>query len=252
MRTRVVVLAAGKGTRLNGVTAGVPKVLVRLNGQSMIKYLLHAIKKSGADPRPVIVVGHNAEVLKKALGTEYEYTRQEEQLGTGHAVACTEALLAGKTDAVIVLYGDHPFVQPSTIIKLRMLHKREGCPLSMMTTRVEDFEGWRRPFYDFGRVLRDSSGGISGIAEVKDATTAQRQIREVNPSFFCFDSGWLWKNLKKIKNANVKGEYYLTDLVRIAIDQGDRVASMDINPLESIGINTPEHLEIARERLGVL
>jgi len=252
MRTRVVVLAAGKGTRLNGATAGVPKVLVRLNGQPMIKYLLHAIKKSGVDPRPVIVVGHNAEVLESTLGTEYEYIRQEEQLGTGHAVACTEALLAGKTDAVIVLYGDHPFIRPSTIAGLRDLYLRERRVLSMMTTTVEDFNDWRAPFADFGRVLRNQNQKITGVVEVKDATLSQRQIKEVNPAYFCFDADWLSGNLKKINNNNAKREYYLTDLVRIAIDQGEQITSININPLESIGINTPEHLEIARERLGVL
>ena len=247
MRTRVIILAAGKGTRLNGLTDGLPKVLIRLNGQPMIQYLLDSIKASGADPRPVIVVGHNAQLLPRSLGPEYEYVYQKEQLGTGHAVACAEPLLRGKTDAVIVLYGDHPFVQPSTINKLQNLHRQEGRVLSMLTTTVEDFNDWRAPFADFGRVLRDQDRKITGVVEVKDATLSQRQIQEVNPSYFCFDSGWLWKNLKSITNNNVKREYYLTDLVRIAIDQGEEIASMDINPLESIGINTPEHLGIAQQ-----
>lgn len=247
MRTRVIVLAAGKGTRLNGMTAGFPKVLIRLNGQPMIRYLLDAIKTSGADPQPVVVVGHNANVLQESLGPGYKYVYQEEQLGTGHAVACAEKILSGKTDAVIVLYGDHPFVQPSTIAKLRDLHQREGRVLSMMTTTVEDFNDWRSPFADFGRVLRDQAGKIIGVVEVKDATPAERQIREVNPSYFCFNADWLWHNLKKINNNNAKAEYYLTDLVRIAIDEGQAITSLNVNPLESIGVNTPEHLELAKQ-----
>lgn len=247
METRVIVLAAGKGTRMNGANGGLLKVLTPLNGQPMIAHLLDAVRSSGVDARPVIVVGHNADFLRSSLGAAYDYVHQPEQLGTGHAVQCAEPLLSGSAKMVIVLYGDHPFVQPQTIANLHALHTREGRVLSMMTTTVEDFSGWRAPFADFGRVLRDATGNIAGIVETKDATPDQLLIREVNPSFFCFASGWLWKNLKKIGNNNAKHEYYLTDLVRIAIDQSEQIASMDINPLESIGINTPEHLEIARE-----
>lgn len=246
MDTRVIVLAAGKGTRMNGMNGGLPKVLTPFNGHPMIAYLLDAVRASGVDARPVIVVGHNADFLRNSLGAAYDYVHQPEQLGTGHAVRCAEAALAGNAKTVIVLYGDHPFVQPQTIANLRALHEREGRVLSMMTTVVEDFNDWRSPFADFGRVLRDAAGNITGIVEVKDAVPDQLLIREVNPSFFCFAGSWLWKNLKKIDNNNAKREYYLTDLVRIAIDQGEEIASMDISPLESIGINTPEHLELAK------
>ena len=244
MDTRVIVLAAGRGTRMQ---SEIPKVLVRLNGQSMIHHLLDAIRASGVDVRPVLVVGHDADLLQSSLGTGYEYVHQKEQLGTGHAVQCAEPLLSGRAKNVIVLYGDHPFVRPETIADLYALHERQGRVLSMMTTTVEDFEGWRAPFADFGRVIRDASGAIMEIVEAKDATGDQRLIREVNPSFFCFNAPWLWDNLKQVNNHNAKREYYLTDLVRIAIDQGERIASMDINPLESIGINTPVHLELARQ-----
>lgn len=244
MPTRVIVLAAGRGTRMQ---SEIPKVLVRLNGHPMVQYLLDAIRASGADPRPAVVVGHHADLLRRTLGSSYDYVLQEEQLGTGHAVGCAEALLAGKAENVMVLYGDHPFVRPETIASLRALHEREGRVLSMMTTTVEDFAGWRAPFADFGRIIRNAAGEIAAIVEVKDASPEERLIREVNPAFFCFDAAWLWKNLKSIKNNNAKREYYLTDLVRIAIDQGERIASININPLESIGVNSPDQLERARE-----
>ena len=221
-----------------------PKVLVPLNGRPMIQHLLDAIKASGADQRPVLVVGHNADTLHSALGDSYDYVYQKEQLGTGHAVQCAESLLAGKAENIIVLYGDHPFVGTETIANLQALHEREGCVLSMMTSIVEDFNDWRAPFADFGRIVRDAEGRIISIVEAKDATSAERELREVNPAFFAFKADWLWNNLKKLRNDNAKGEYYLTDLVRIAITGGECLASMRIDPLESIGVNTPEHLTL--------
>ncbi|MEK7099199.1 MAG: NTP transferase domain-containing protein [Patescibacteria group bacterium] len=241
-RTRVVVLAAGRGTRMR---SEIPKVLVPLNGRPMIGYLLDAIKESGADQRPVMVVGDNEYLMRSTLGDGYDYVRQCEQLGTGHAVQCTEPLLKDKTDTVIVLYGDHPFVSADTIANLTALHQREGCVLSMMTTVVEDFNDWRAPFADFSRVLRDAAGHITAVAEAKDATSEQRELREVNPAFFAFQAAWLWEHLALLKNNNAKNEYYLTDLVRIAIGEGQCIASLAIDPAESIGVNTPEHLSFA-------
>ena len=243
MNTRVIVLAAGKGTRMQ---SDIPKVLVPLDGRPMIQYLLDAIRVSGADQRPVLVVGHHADVLRSTLGNSYDYVYQKEQLGTGHAVQCAESLLAGTTDNIIVLYGDHPFVGADTIAKLKTLHEREGCALSMMTSIVEDFNEWRVPFGDFGRIVRDAQGRIVSIVEAKDATSAERNIREVNPAFFAFKAPWLWENLKKLKSDNAKGEYYLTDLVHIAITGGECLASMPIDPTESIGVNTPEHLTLVK------
>ncbi len=215
----------------------------------MIRHLLDAVRASGVDERPVIVVGHEAEKVKAVLGDGYEYVLQAEQLGTGHAVQCAENLLAGKTDQVIVLYGDHPFIKASTIVNLRALHEQEHCPVFMTTVRVEDFEDWRAPFADFSRVIRDHRGRIVADVQVRDATPDQLMIREVNPAFFCFDAAWLWPHLALLTNKNAKGEYYLTDLVGIAIKEGACVASMEIQPRESMGINTPGHLDIAG-RLG--
>ena len=243
MQTRIVILAAGKGTRMGG---DLPKVLIPFEGKPMIVHLLDTIRKSGVDARPIIVVGHYAEKIKSVLGDGYDYAYQPEQLGTGHAVACAETLLRGKADRVIVLYGDHPFVKASTIVHLLALHERADCPLSLMTVRVEDFNDWRAPFADFGRIARDASGKITAIVEARDATPAEQAIREINPAFFCFDAAWLWQHLPLIANDNTRKEYYLTDLISIAIAEGACVASLSISPEESIGINTPEHLEILK------
>lgn len=243
MDMRVVVLAAGKGTRMR---SEIPKVFIPLNGRPMIQHLLDSIKKSGADSRPVLVVGENKEQARRALGDGYDYVYQAEQLGTGHAVQCAERLLKGNARHVMVLYGDHPLVGAATIAKLAALHKRQERLLSMMTTTVEDFDGWRAPFADFGRVIRDASGSIAGVVEAKDATPRQREITELNPAFFAFRAEWLWDNLKKISNENAAQEYYLGDLVRIAAAEGAPIASLAIDPREAIGVNTPEHLAAAQ------
>ncbi|MBI2053632.1 MAG: NTP transferase domain-containing protein [Candidatus Sungbacteria bacterium] len=242
MKTRVVILAAGRGTRMNTET---PKVLIPFQGKPMIGHLLGAVKDSGVDSRPVIVTGFQAPLVERTLGPAYDYVRQDKQLGTGHAVACAESLLAGRADTIIVLNGDHPFVKASTIAALAQLHEREQCALSMMTVMLEDFTRWRASFADFGRIIRDHNKKITSVIEVKDATPEQHEIREVNPNFFCFRASWLWPNIRKLGNDNAKGEYYLTDMVRLAIAEGECIASMSVSPREAIGLNTPEHLRLA-------
>ena len=244
MTTRVVILAGGKGKRMGQPFA---KVLTPLRGTPLIRHLLDAVAASGVDPHPVIVVGFDAEAVKKKLGNGYTYVFQKEQLGTGHAVRSAEAVLRGKADAVLVLYGDQPFIKPATIKALRDLHEKKRPAITMATVTVPSFENEWAPLYDFGRIIRDGKGRIAAIVERKDATEAELKIRELNPSFFCFDAVWLWSHLSELENKNAAREYYLTDLVRIAIDGGARIASMDVSPLESIGVNTPEHLELVQK-----
>lgn len=247
MHTRVIVLAAGKGTRMQ---LDMPKVLVPLNGRPMILYLLDAIRGSGVDPRPVLVVGHQSARVREAVGEGVDYVEQKEQLGTGHAVLCAEKLLSGAADQVIVLYGDHPFVRPERIRELQALQKREQCPLALLTVVADDFTGWRAPLADFSRIVRDASGRIIDDIQVKDATPAELRIREVNPALFCFSAAWLWPNLKKITKDNAAREYYLTDLTKIAIAEGACIASLSIDPREAIGVNAPEHLAAAEKMIS--
>ncbi len=243
MSTRIVILAGGKSTRMQGAI----KVLLEIEEKPMILHLLQAVRESGLDSRPVIVVGpHNEQELRAALGSGYEYAVQMEQHGTGHAVRAAEAALAGKADTVIVLYGDQPFVTAATIRKLHDAHARSGAVLTMMTTEVPAYEGWHAILYDFGRVIRDEDGTIVDIIERKDASPEELDIKEVNPSFFCFNAEWLWASLPQLKNRNAQGEYYLTDLVRLAVEEGHPVGSVAIEPRECIGVNTPEQLRIAQ------
>lgn len=246
MPTRLVVLAAGKSKRMNG---GTSKVLLALGDQTIIQYLLTAIRNSGLDPRPVIVVGeHNQEEIKNALGEDYDYVLQREPLGTGHAVQSARETV-GSAETVIVLYGDQPFINPETIRGLNQRHKESGAMITMMTTRVPDYSDWRQGFYDFGRIVRGSSGKITDIVERKDASPEELEIKEVNPSFFCFNAAWLWENLGRLKKYNAQGEYYLTDLVHIAVEEGHPIDSIEADPRECIGVNTPEQLDIAKNLL---
>ena len=244
MKTRVVILAAGKSKRMG---VDIPKVLLPIGERPMIFHLLEMVEKTGIDPRPVIVIGNGAESVRHMLDSKYEYVVQDKQLGTGHAVLCAEKALRGKADAIVVLYGDHPCIQAETLRKLISLYEKDQPEITMATTMVDDFEDWRKPLYDFALIVRNSNGEITPNVDKKDATPEQLAIRELNPSFFCFKAEWLWENLKKIGNENSQKEYYLTDLVRIAIDQGKRVLTVDVNPLETLGVNTPEHLELVRK-----
>ena len=236
---KVVVLAAGNGRRMN---SDLPKVLVPLKGKPMIEYLIQSIIDSGVDKKPIIVVSpDNIEIFKKALANyNCIYALQKDQLGTGHALACAKDYLA-RADKVISFYGDHPFVKAETIKRLA-----DNCSgvITMMTTEVENFDGWEHNFFQWGRVIRKSRE-IEAIIEFKDANDETKQVKEVNPGFYCFDNSWLWKNIAKLKNNNAQKEYYITDLVKMAFEQKHKINSIIIKPKEAMGINNKEELELA-------
>ena len=237
---KVVILAAGQGKRMNHE---LPKVLVPIKGKPMIEYLVKAIKKSGIDNEPVIVVSpDNKDIIQKALRRyKCKYALQDKQLGTGHALACAKKVISKSVDHIFCFNGDHPFIKAETIKRIGWSH--DGV-ITMMTTGVKDFKGWRKVFYHWGRVLRHY-GHIKAIVEFKDANEKIRRVREVNPAMYCFDAKWLWRNIKRLKNNNSQEEYYLTDLVKQAFGQGLRVESFPIDPEEAIGINSKEELEVA-------
>ncbi|MBI5734188.1 MAG: NTP transferase domain-containing protein [Candidatus Kerfeldbacteria bacterium] len=239
---QIVVLAAGHGKRMNN--SELPKVLVPLKGKPIIKYLLEAIKKSEVTNKPVIVVGQKADIVKQTLGPEYNYVFQAKQLGTGQAVACARDLLKDKAANVMVLYGDHPLITPQTIKRLAESHLKSEATITMATVRVDDFNGWRKPLYDFGRIIRDQIGKVVKIVEKKDAAQDELKITEVNPGYYCFQADWLWNNLPKLKNDNVQQEYYLTDLTALAVHQGQAINSLEIDAPEALGVNSPEQLKI--------
>ena len=247
-RTKIIILAAGKGVRMGG---DLPKVLAKVKGKSMIKYVLDAVDKSGIDDKPIVVVGYKKELVINELGNKYQYVNQEPQLGTGHAVMSAEKELKDEPDNILVLYGDNPFVSPETIKKLEQKHSESKVKITMGTVKVPDFEDWRSFFYvSFSRIIRDKEENILKSVQFRDATEEEKKITEVDPCFFCFNAEWLWKKLKTLNNINAQKEYYLTDLVKVAMEEKIRIESINIEPQEALAANSKEELEIL-EKLAV-
>ncbi|MFH1631833.1 MAG: NTP transferase domain-containing protein [bacterium] len=248
MNTRVIVLAAGKGKRMG---AEVPKALVEIAGRPMLEHLLDSIRDSEVDARPILVVAPDSleHFHKICPDRDCEYVMQEEQLGTGHATGMAQEAANG-AEAVIVLYGDHPFISEDVIRQLSDMHAEGQAMIAMITTKVPNFKGDYAAFKGWGRIIRDELGAVQAIREAKDATEEELKITEVNPSLYAFNAQWLWEHLPEVKNKNASGEYYLTDLVEMAIDEGAEVITAPAEPFEVIGVNSPEELEIAERLIG--
>ncbi len=243
-KAEIIILAGGLGKRMQ---SELPKVLNELHEQPLILHVLDAVKKSGVCESPVIVVGKKRELVMAAVesaGFAARFAVQEEQLGTGHAVACAAPLLKDSTLPVIVLYGDMPYITPETIRNLVSSYASAKAVLTMATVTVPDFMDWRAGFNDFGRVVRGAGGEIVKTVEKKDSAPEELAITELNPCYFCFESSWLWPHLVKLENTNAQQEYYLTDLVKMAVEEGAKISSISIDPKEALGVNTKEHLEL--------
>ncbi len=242
---KIIILAAGKGTRMK---SDLPKVLETAKGKSIIKYLLESIEKSGISNKPIIVVGYGKEKVMEALGKNYDYVVQEEQLGTGHAVIITQKILENNADHIMVLYGDHPLISPETIKKLKDVHLASSKKITMATFIVPDFNDWRVIFYkNFSRIIRDLNGNIVKDVQFKDTNDEEKKGKELNPCYFCFEAKWLWENLKKLNTDNAQKEYYLTDLVKTAMKEKNQIQSINIDPREALGVNSKEELEIVEK-----
>lgn len=240
---QIVILAAGKGKRMN---SDLPKALVPLKNRPMIHYLLDSVIASNIDPKPIIIVSpDNHESIETALiNYEVQYAFQTEQLGTGHAVSCVKDLIKPETENIIVLYCDHPFI---TADSLKKFSEMKVETVLVMPTNLPDFEDWRHNSYHWGRFVRNSDNEIIKIVEFKDATPEEQLITEVNPGFMAFNNSWLWPNIKLLSNDNANHEYYLTSLPEIAVAEGYKVASIFITPEEAVGINSQEELEAAEK-----
>jgi len=236
MKTASIILAAGEGTRMR---SRLPKVLHPVAGKPMIWHTLRALKDL-VDLLPVLVIGFQADAVRKAVGDEVNYALQTEQLGTGHAVVAARSALEGKADTILVALGDMPLVRAESWQKLISLHEASNNPVTMTSFIGDEARG-------FGRVVRDGSGDIQGIVEEEVATPEQLAIHEYNVSAYCFKGDWLWEALKRIP-ISPKGEYYLTDVVELAVDEGFKVESLVLeDPNEAIGLNNRKHLAAAEK-----
>jgi bifunctional UDP-N-acetylglucosamine pyrophosphorylase/glucosamine-1-phosphate N-acetyltransferase len=233
-----VILAAGLGTRMK---SNIPKVLHQLLGKPMAWYAIRAARMATGG-KPVMVVGHGAEQVQQVLDDQASYVLQEPQLGTGHAVMQAETLLQGRSDLVLVTYADMPLLTGETLVRLVQLAQSHTDPISMLTVITPETRG-------FGRILRGSDGQVSAIVEEAQATPEQLAIHEINPGVYCFRAGWLWTALKRIP-LSPKGEYYLTDLIGMAVMDGFTIRDIAVDdPTEVIGINTRVHLAQAEAML---
>jgi bifunctional UDP-N-acetylglucosamine pyrophosphorylase / glucosamine-1-phosphate N-acetyltransferase len=241
MKITAVLLAAGQGTRMK---SDLPKVLHPLCGKPMLWHVLEALK-SAATEKPVVIVGHGAEEVKKYVGDSAECVLQEPQLGTAHAAMQAESLLKGNTDYVIVTYADMPLLRGATFRQLLEMQRANAGPLSLLTVIADDPRG-------FGRIVRKADGTVEAIVEEYVATPEQRAIKELNVGAYCFRADWLWEALHRIEKNPKKGEYYLTDIVEVAVRDNLPVqAVVHDDFIETIGINTRVHLSEAEAALRV-
>ena len=235
MKITAVLLAAGQGTRMK---SDLPKVLHPLCGKPMVWHVLEALK-SATTEKPVVIVGHGAERVTKYVGDAADCVLQEPQLGTGHAAMQAESLLKGKTDTVIVTYADMPLLRGETFQRLVETQRLNPGPFSLLTVIADDPRG-------FGRIVRNADGTVEAIVEDYVATPEQREIKELNVGAYCFKADWLWEALHRIEKNPRKGEYYLTDIVAIAVRDNLPVqAVLHDDFIETIGINSRLHLSEA-------
>jgi bifunctional UDP-N-acetylglucosamine pyrophosphorylase/glucosamine-1-phosphate N-acetyltransferase len=244
MDTIAIILAAGLGTRMKSQT---PKVLHKLMGKPLVRYSVEmAVEVTGN--KPIVVIGHGAELLVKELGSEAKFVTQEQQLGTGHAVLQAEQALAGFNGQIVVISADMPLLRKETITGLIQKQKDNPGSLTLLTVTGEESRG-------FGRIIRDSHKNVTGIIEEAQATKEQLAIKEYNVGAYCMDSQWMWSALTKIQKSP-KGEYYLTDIVQIVSGAGLKIMASEVaSPADALGINTCQHLAEAetalRQRINV-
>jgi bifunctional UDP-N-acetylglucosamine pyrophosphorylase/glucosamine-1-phosphate N-acetyltransferase len=236
---QAIVLAAGKGTRLN--CKNIPKVMLPIAGIPMIDFSLDNLKKAGFS-KPVVVVGFRAEKIKKHLNNKVIYAYQTKRLGTAHAVLAAESKISRNIEDVLVVMGDDSaFYDPKTVTDLIEIHRQKSPSITMLTVHKADPQG-------LGRVIRDETQHVLGIIEEKLATASQKKIKEINAACYVFKTSFLWPALKKVKR-NPIGEYFLTDLIEIANREGRRVIAHKISSAQWKGINTPEQLLTAHKAM---
>ncbi|HEB73043.1 MAG TPA: UDP-N-acetylglucosamine pyrophosphorylase [Nitrospirae bacterium] len=229
----VVILAAGKGTRMK---SNLPKVLHTLAGKPLLEHVLKTAR--ALDPEKIVVIaGHRSEmVMERFKDEDIEFAIQEPQSGTGHAMAQAEDHFKGFAGMIIALSGDAPLLKPETLKQMIKTHKESGAVITMLTCELSDPAS-------YGRVIR-IEGEIRANVEAKDATEDQLLIKEINSGIYVFDAGFLFPALKTVDNHNAQGEYYLTDLISIAVKKGMKVSGVIAKDIsETMGVNTIEELE---------
>ncbi len=237
-KLNAVILAAGKGTRMN---SDLPKVIHKCMDQPMVHYVIKAVKDAGALD-VCVVVGYKSKEVKDAIYDIVDYAEQTEQLGTGHAVKCARDFIGTEGDTII-LCGDTPLITGETLVSLIEEHKRRANGVTVLSAIVDDPTG-------YGRIVRDENGVFQEIVEQKDATAEQQKINEINSGMYIYNSEALAASLDLLSNENSQGEYYLTDTIALIKKIGLKVSAkaIDADRIDEIkGVNTVEQLKEAEE-----
>jgi len=228
--------------------SGLPKVLHPLAGRPLFLHALTTAQRL-APSRVTVVIGHGAESVRRAYGSEnVVWAIQEKQLGTGHAVLCAKESFADFSGDLLILSGDVPLIKESTLRAMVEQHRNRKAVVTLLTASFDRPTG-------YGRIVRDAAGSVTRIVEEKDASDAERQIGEVNAGVYVASSAFLFPALSTVKNDNQKGEYYLPDVVAIGLAQGKIIESVQVaDAREMMGVNTREELafmeKILRERIN--
>lgn len=209
-----IILAAGRGSRMKAKSKN--KVAFKLAGEPMISHTVTHLNQAGIT-KIIAIVGFQASSVKSALGDRVEYAVQVDQLGTGDAIKTAVPLIPSGVETVLTVYGDDSAFYPPELYAQMVDRKvSTGCDLLFLTIHKDDPTG-------LGRIVRDSDGKIVSIVEEKNATDEERKIQEINTGFYCFDRDFLLDYINKIEKNPLSGEYYLTDMVAIALKHGKKV-----------------------------
>ena len=232
---RIIILAAGKGTRMN---SDLPKVLHKLNGKALLDFVLD--ESELLNPKEtILVVGFKKEqvISHTKHRANLKYATQMEQLGTGHAVLQTGDLLKNKEGHILILYGDVPNIKESTLRPIIDDHLINNRDLTLITAEIDDPTG-------YGRIIRDENDDLLKIVEEKDCTDDERKIKEWNPGIYIFKIPEVFEILNNIKTNNASKEYYLTDAIGLAQQSKMEIKAIKIaNSNEVVGVNTADQLE---------
>lgn len=230
MALHVVILAAGKGTRMK---SSLPKVLHALAGRSLIEHVLRTVDGLRADS-VTVVVGHGGDEVRDSLASRpsVQFALQSPQLGTGHALLQAESVLAGKSGTVLLLYADVPLLQTTTLARLIEHHRSSKSAATVLTMDLAE------P-YGYGRIVRDPAGRVQRIVEERDASGPERAITEVNSGLYCFELAPLFESLHQLAADNAQGEYYLTDLIAQYRQRKLKVETMTVESATELrGVNS--------------
>ncbi|MBC8282977.1 MAG: NTP transferase domain-containing protein [Nitrospinae bacterium] len=236
----VVILAAGKGTRMQNPLA---KVLIPIAGKPTLEYVLDVAEKLNP-VRTVVVVGHQSDrIREKFSNRDLEFVLQEEQLGTGHAAYQTEKALMNFEGNILILCGDMPLIKAETLGRLLKQHTKMAAKCTVLTLKSKVRN-------DFGRIIRDDKGSILKIVEFRDASDEEKNVDEFNSGVYCFGKELFFKALSSVGDDNVQKEYYLTDTLEYSVKSGYPVASVQTEDAdEMIGINSPDDLKRVEQLL---